>query len=282
MCIALLVASSVPSTRASAQTAACVGSVGPGIAAPAGIVTGRQGYHSAWYGQSGYARLCPYEQAAFTIALLNTGSLGWHGGVMGQSAYLGTWGPEPGQDRPTMLGGDGTLGTPNTGWPRFDRIAMQSQPYVGPGQVGWFRFALQAPRTPGWYRLHLRPLIEGAQWLEDEGINWEVVVLGPDGSVPPKPVIVTASETTVIGSWYGPGLWGNRTACGQTLTADLRGVAHRTLPCGSPVTLRYGGATATVPVVDRGPHIAAREFDLTYATRVELGCPDLCYLMWLR
>jgi rare lipoprotein A len=83
-------------------------------------------------------------------------------------------------------------------------------------------------------------------------------------------------------SWYGPGMWGNRTACGQTLTSDLRGVAHRTLPCGTPVTLRYGSGTLTVAVVDRGPFIYSREFDLTYATRVALGCPDICYLSWLR
>jgi hypothetical protein len=85
-----------------------------------------------------------------------------------------------------------------------------------------------------------------------------------------------------LGSWYGPGMWGNRTACGAVLTDDLLGVAHRTLPCGTPVTLRYGGVTVTVPVVDRGPYVAAREFDLTYATRAALGCPDLCRLAWLR
>ena len=91
-----------------------------------------------------------------------------------------------------------------------------------------------------------------------------------------------STQTAVRASWFGPGLWGNRTACGKTLTADLEGVAHRTLPCGSVVTLSYRGATVTVPVVDRGPFVAGREFDLTYATRLAIGCPDLCRLAWLR
>ena len=40
-------------------------------------------------------------------------------------------------------------------------------------------------------------------------------------------------------SWYGPGLYGNRTACGQTLGPGTLGVAHKSLPCGSKVTLRH-------------------------------------------
>lgn len=85
-----------------------------------------------------------------------------------------------------------------------------------------------------------------------------------------------------VASWFGPGLYGARTACGITLTQDLLGVAHRSLPCGTPVTLRYGRTSVTVPVVDRGPFVAAREFDLTYATRVALGCTDLCSLSWVK
>lgn len=83
-------------------------------------------------------------------------------------------------------------------------------------------------------------------------------------------------------SWYGPGMWGNRTACGHTLTTELVGVAHRTLPCGWMVVLRHGSSTVSVPVVDRGPYVLDREFDLTYATKARLGCPDVCTLEWLR
>ena len=72
-------------------------------------------------------------------------------------------------------------------------------------------------------------------------------------------------------SYYGPGLYGNRTACGQTLTPSTLGVANRWLPCGTRVTFRYRGRTVTVPVIDRGPFHGSRIWDLTYATKRRLG-----------
>ncbi len=73
-------------------------------------------------------------------------------------------------------------------------------------------------------------------------------------------------------SWYGPG---GTTACGQTLTAGTIGVAHKTLPCGTRLTLRYGNRQVRVRVIDRGPYVAGREFDLTYATKEKLGFGDV-------
>lgn len=70
-----------------------------------------------------------------------------------------------------------------------------------------------------------------------------------------------------IASWYGPGFYGNRTACGQTFTSRLLGVAHRSLACGYRVTVRYRGRSITVPVVDRGPYVHGRDYDLTNATK---------------
>lgn len=75
-------------------------------------------------------------------------------------------------------------------------------------------------------------------------------------------------------SWYGPGLYGNGMACGGTLTPNTIGVAHRSLPCGTKLTLRYGGKSVEVEVVDRGPYVGNREFDLTSATRQKLGFPS--------
>ncbi len=165
-------------------TAPCASSLGPPIPAPAQAPTKRDGFHAAWWGQSGYPTLCPGDKSTATVAFYNSGSLGWVGAKMGQAAYLGTWGPDPGQDRASLLGGDGTGGSPNTGWPRYNRIAGQPAPYVGPGQVSWFQFTIQAPTTPGVYFLGLRPLVEGATWLEDDGVFWFVTVLNPDGSRP--------------------------------------------------------------------------------------------------
>jgi len=72
-------------------------------------------------------------------------------------------------------------------------------------------------------------------------------------------------------SWYGPGLYGNRTACGQTLSSGMLGVAHRALPCGTKLKLRHGSKTVNVRVIDRGPYAGNREFDLTESTRNKLG-----------
>jgi rare lipoprotein A len=76
-------------------------------------------------------------------------------------------------------------------------------------------------------------------------------------------------------SWYGPGLWGNGVACGGTLLPGTLGVANKTLPCGTKVHLRYHGREITVPVIDRGPYVAGREYDLTYAVKEKLGFPGV-------
>ncbi|HEX8752493.1 MAG TPA: septal ring lytic transglycosylase RlpA family protein [Solirubrobacterales bacterium] len=76
-------------------------------------------------------------------------------------------------------------------------------------------------------------------------------------------------------SYYGPGLYGNGVACGGTLMPNTMGVANKTLPCGTKVTLRYHGRTVTVPVIDRGPYVAGREYDLTEAVKDRLGFPGV-------
>jgi rare lipoprotein A len=74
-----------------------------------------------------------------------------------------------------------------------------------------------------------------------------------------------------MATWYGPGLYGNQTACGQELTPDLVGVAHKTLPCGTPVEISYNGASIVVPVIDRGPFARGITWDLTEAAAQALG-----------
>lgn len=161
---------------APAATARCTSSEGPGIPPPAAVPSGQPGFHASWYGQSGYPTLCAGDRSIATVAYYNSGSTGWVLGRMGEVAYLGTWSPSPGQDQPSPLGGDGQQGSPNTGWPRYDRVAIQPAAYVGPNQVAWFQFTIQAPSAPGTYRLYIRPLVEGAQWMEDIGVYWYVTV----------------------------------------------------------------------------------------------------------
>jgi hypothetical protein len=61
------------------------------------------------------------------------------------------------------------LPEPQHDWPRYNRVAVQPADYVGPAQIAWFQFTIVAPATPGRYTLAIRPLIEGAQWMEDLG-----------------------------------------------------------------------------------------------------------------
>jgi hypothetical protein len=74
-------------------------------------------------------------------------------------------------------------------------------------------------------------------------------------------------------SWYGPGFYGKRTACGYAMTESLVGVAHKSLPCGTMITFRNpaNGRIVTAPVVDRGPYVGGRQWDLTGGLCLKLG-----------
>jgi rare lipoprotein A len=87
----------------------------------------------------------------------------------------------------------------------------------------------------------------------------------PVASVPAGQDLVFSPFKSAGASWYGPGLYGNKTACGQTLRATTIGVAHRNLPCGTVVKFVYNGHAVLAPVIDRGPYVKGRAWDLTAA-----------------
>jgi rare lipoprotein A len=94
-----------------------------------------------------------------------------------------------------------------------------------------------------------------------------------------KQFMAEAVPFAVIGptSSYGPGLYGNKTASGQTLTPTTPGIAHKTLPLGSQVRLTVpgkGGRSIVTRVIDRGPYIGDRQADLTTQTTKDLGFKD--------
>ena len=72
-------------------------------------------------------------------------------------------------------------------------------------------------------------------------------------------------------TWYGPGLYGRHTACGQTLRPNTIGVAHKTLPCGTAVKFLYRGRSIVARVIDRGPYSIGNSWDLTNGARLALG-----------
>jgi peptidoglycan lytic transglycosylase len=93
----------------------------------------------------------------------------------------------------------------------------------------------------------------------------------PEGSTAGGAGFVFSSPMRTAGAtWYGPGLYGNGTACGQTLRPGTVGVAHRTLPCGTTVKFSYHGHSLVTRVIDRGPYTPGNDFDLTNGARLVL------------
>lgn len=88
----------------------------------------------------------------------------------------------------------------------------------------------------------------------------------------PAPTI----HKVALATWFGPGFYGRMTACGQTLTPAVVGVANRTLPCGTLVKFSYKGRGLTAPVIDRGPYAHnGAQWDLTTEAAHALGMADL-------
>lgn len=153
---------------------------------------------------------------------------------------------------------------------------------LSPG-VGGRKVTVQRQRKGDWDRVAAaRTDGDGsyrAEWTPDElGSHPVRAKFGGDdlnGSVKRQVEHRVHVYRSADASWYGPGLYGNRTACGQTLREDTVGVAHKQLPCGTKVRFHYRGETEKIRVIDRGPFIAGREWDLTEAAKRKLGFPDL-------
>jgi hypothetical protein len=130
---------------------------------------------------------------------------------------------------------------------------------------GWQTIARVRTSTNGRYRLRFLA----------ERIGSEALRLRFAGDAADAPAHRRLGELNVYrlaeASWYGGG---GGLACGGALTDSTLGVANKTLPCGTLVTLRYEGRSIRVPVIDRGPYVAGREFDLTVATKQALGFGD--------
>jgi rare lipoprotein A len=130
------------------------------------------------------------------------------------------------------------------------------------GRHGWRPVARTHTGAHGRFRLSYLPRKLGSRWLR-------LRYAGDAADLPAKRRLGRLSVFRLAeASWYGGG---GSLACGGSLTSSTMGVANKTLPCGTLVTLRYDGRTVRVPVVDRGPYVAGREFDLTEATKNALG-----------
>lgn len=113
-----------------------------------------------------------------------------------------------------------------------------------------------------------------ARWRADRSgrISLRVVIARRAGAAADvAPVAFVNVYRPALATYFGPGLYGNKTYCGQVLTPLLLGVAHRRLACGTQVALLFDRREIIVPVVDRGPFNGGYDWDLTQATADALG-----------
>lgn len=142
------------------------------------------------------------------------------------------------------------------------RVLLQRQ-----SRHGWRTIARTTSRAAGAFRFHYRTHRPGSTRLR-------IRVSGAGVPAFRETIGRLNVYRRVFVSWYGPGLWGGHLGCGGTLQPGTIGVANKSLPCGTRVTLRYRGRTLRVRVIDRGPYVAGREYDLTAATRALLRTPS--------
>ncbi len=80
-----------------------------------------------------------------------------------------------------------------------------------------------------------------------------------------------ADAREVLASWYGLGFQGEPTASGEPYDAYGYTAAHKKLPLGTELVVRYGGRSVRVTVNDRGPYVPGRKLDLSMGAAEYLG-----------
>ena len=131
------------------------------------LLTVDSGFHSRWVSESAFPTLDPGQTSALvSIAFRNTGSKTWVKGDPSSQVNLG------------INLDDRSQSFLNAGWPSPDRVAAQTEASVAPGQAATFTFQMRAPGIAGSYQLHLRPVIDGVTWMEDEGVFMALTARG--------------------------------------------------------------------------------------------------------
>ena len=129
------------------------------------LVTSDWGYHSQWIAQSPYPTLqAGQESGDLSVMFQNVGTATW---VQGG----------PTQVNLGIAGDDSSWAPYSIAWISANRLATTREPQVAPGQLGSFVFRLRAPPTPGQYVIRVRPVVDGATWLEDDGVWLAITVI---------------------------------------------------------------------------------------------------------
>jgi rare lipoprotein A len=234
-----------------------------------------------------------YSLLALLCAGLAAPPAGWAGS--GGSGLSGPSSGSSGSTTGTMAGptatailhsGDVTVSTSGGGitlHTRASAILRESLTFTGsvPSEAGKTIEIQRSGHQTGWTwanTVHTTVAGDGsfaATWTANHIGRFAIRAVVASTSSASSASVTDPLTTTVYrpsqASWYGPGMYGTRTACGATLTKRTIGLANRTLPCGMRVAIYYRGQTLTVPVIDHGPYVAGRDWDLTAATARTLG-----------
>jgi hypothetical protein len=139
-------------------------------------------------------------------------------------------------------------------------------------RAGWGPLVSARVANDGTFAARWTPGAAGRRELR--AVDADASSAGSDGARAASPPAAVTVYRRVTASWYGPGFYGHRTACGRRLTTRTLGVAHRTLPCGAKVAIRVGGRSLVIPVIDRGPYAPGVTYDLTGAAARRLGVAE--------
>jgi rare lipoprotein A len=123
----------------------------------------------------------------------------------------------------------------------------------------WHTLAWARTGAHGGFSLHVRVPAGQTEWLR-------VTFAGDRANAR-----TSAGAGNVTGLMYRVASWyddGGQTACGFHATY---GVANKTLPCGTKVTIAYAGRSVVATVDDRGPFVPGRDYDLNQNVAAVLG-----------
>jgi hypothetical protein len=190
------------------------------------VVASDFGFHSELVDQSRHPTLRVGETSGpITVRLRNTGTRAWVRGSTDRQVNLG-------------LDGDQSLKALAVGWPSADRVAIQTEAAVAPGDAATFAFRVRAPSTPGTYALRLRPVVDGVTWLGGDGVLSLITVTTASGGSQPQTGSASFTSTaTVAQETFTAG-------ASATITVSFRSASATSALLGLEIYAPGGGSLA--------------------------------------
>jgi rare lipoprotein A len=113
-----------------------------------------------------------------------------------------------------------------------------------------------------------------------KGLLGVAVVAGMSILAPTPSLAASCNGASYYG--VGDGYHGQTTASGERFNTYAMTAAHRYLPFGTRLRVTHEGRSVVVRINDRGPFVAGRDLDLSYAAFSALASPgrghiNVCY-----